>query len=90
MNRILEAVEQEEKQCSEVETVRQLTYLGDSVSAGGGCETAVTARRRYGWINFRECGKLLHAKRFPLKLKWVVYKSYARPTIVYGGKYGVQ
>ena len=38
-----EAVEQEEKLCSEVETVREFTYLGDRVSAGGGCEAAVTA-----------------------------------------------
>ena len=39
-----EAVEQEEKICDEVETVREFTYLGDSVSAGGECEAAVTAR----------------------------------------------
>ena len=38
------AVEHEEKSCDEVETVRELTYLGDSVSAGGGCEAVVTAR----------------------------------------------
>ena len=30
-----EAVEQEEKLCDEVETVRKFTYLGDRVSAGG-------------------------------------------------------
>ena len=43
-----------ERQCSReksydvVETVRKFTYLGDRVSAGGGCEAAVTARTRYG------------------------------------------
>ena len=31
-----EAVEQDEHLCDEVETVRQSTYLGDRVSAGGG------------------------------------------------------
>ena len=31
-----EAVEQEVKICDEVETVREIKYLGDSVSAGGG------------------------------------------------------
>ena len=30
-------MEQEEKLCDEVETVQEFTYLGDSVSAGGGC-----------------------------------------------------
>ena len=35
---IEEAMEQEEKLCDDVETVRELTYHGDRVSAGGGCE----------------------------------------------------
>ena len=34
---------QEEKLCGEVETVREFTYVGDSVSVGGGYEAAVTA-----------------------------------------------
>ena len=46
-----EAVEQEEKLCDEVETVREFTYLGDRVSAGGGCEAAVTARTRCGELS---------------------------------------
>ena len=29
--------------CNEVETVREFTYLGDRVSAGGGYEAAVVA-----------------------------------------------
>ena len=33
-----------------MEPVRELTYTGDSVSAGGGCETAVTVRTRGGWV----------------------------------------
>ena len=70
-----EAVEQEEKLCGEVETVRELTYLGDRVSVGEGCEAAVTARTRCGWVMFRECGELLYGKRFPLKLKGAVCRS---------------
>ena len=46
-----ESVEQEETLCDEVESVRQFTYLGDMVSAGGGCEAAVTARTNMGWLN---------------------------------------
>ena len=61
-----EAAEQEEKSCDEVETVREFTYRGDRVSAGGECEAAVTARTRCGWIKFRECGDLLYGGRFPL------------------------
>ena len=60
---------QEEKLCDEVETVTEFTYLGDRVSAGGGCEAAVTARTRYIWIKFREYSEFLNSRRFPLRLK---------------------
>ena len=59
----------EEKSCDEVETVREVTYNGDRVSAGGGCEAALTARTRCKWAKLRECGELLCGRRFPLKLK---------------------
>ena len=49
---IEEAVEQEEKLLDEVETVRKFTYLGDWMSAGGGCDTAVTARTTCGCTMF--------------------------------------
>ena len=75
MKGILETVEQEEKLCDKVETVRGLTYLGDRVRASGGCEAAVTARTRCGLVKLRECGELLHGKRFPLQLKGAVYRS---------------
>ena len=41
-------MEQKVKLCDEVETVRELTYPGDRVNAGGGCEAALTARTRCG------------------------------------------
>ena len=82
---IVEAVEQEEKLCDEVETVREVTYLGDRVSAGGGCEASVTARTRCGLVKFRECGELL-CGRLPVKLKGVVNKSCVRPTILNGSE----
>ena len=39
-------MEQEVRLCDEVETVRELTYLGDRVS--GGCEAAVATRSGCG------------------------------------------
>ena len=77
---------EEEKLCDEVETVKEFIYLDDSVSAGGGCEAAVTARTRCGWLKFMECGELLYGWRFPLKLEWVIYVSYVRPAILYGSE----
>ena len=41
-------MEQEEKLCDEVETVREITYSGDRLSASGGHEAAVTTRTRCG------------------------------------------
>ena len=81
-----EAVEQEEKLCDEVETVREFTYLGDRVSAVGGCEAAVAATTRSRWAMHRECGELLCGRRFLLKLKGAVHKSYIRPAILYGSE----
>ena len=81
-----ELVEQEERLCDEVETVKEFTYLGDRVSVGGGCEAAVTARKRYGWFMFWECNELLYVRIFPLKLKVSVCKSYIMPAIMYGSE----
>ena len=39
-----EAVEQDVMLCDEVKTVSEFSNLCDRVSAGGGCEAAVTAR----------------------------------------------
>ena len=81
-----EAVEHEENLCDKVETIQESTYLIDSVSAGGGCEAAVTARTICGWVKLRECVELLYGRRFPLRLKWAVYESYVRPAILYGSE----
>ena len=43
-------MEQEEKLCDEVKIAKELTYLGDRVSAVGGCDASVTARTRCGWV----------------------------------------
>ena len=36
--------------CDDVETVNGFCYLGDRLNANGGCEAAVTARVRIGWV----------------------------------------
>ena len=57
------------KLCDGVETVSKFTYLGDRLNATDGCETAVTARSRIGWMKFRECSEILKGRRFSLKMK---------------------
>ena len=56
------------------------------MSAVGGCEAAVTARIRCGWVMCRECGELLYGMIFSLKLKGSVYMSYVRPRILCGSE----
>ena len=56
------------------------------MNSGGGCEAAVTARARIGWVKFRECGELLNSKRFLLKLKGMVYRSCLRSAMLYGSE----
>ena len=57
------------------------------MSVGGGCEVAVTASIRCGWVKLMECSELLNGRILPLKLKGAVYKSYVRPAILYGVKH---
>ena len=79
-------MEHEVTLCDEVKTVGEFTYLGDKVIAGGACENAVTAIIRCGWVKLRDNGELLYGRRFPLKLKYAVQKSYVRPAILYGSE----
>ena len=58
-----------EKLCHEVKTVNRLCYLEGKLNSSGGCEAAVTARVRIGWVKFREYGELLLGNRFPLRMK---------------------
>ena len=67
-----------EELCEEVETVRGFCYLGDRVTASGGCDAAVTARARIGWVKFKECKELLNSKRFSLKMKGMLYQICVR------------
>ena len=75
-----------EKLCNEVETVNGFCYLRDRLNASGGCEAAVTATVRIGWVRFRECGELLLGNRFPLKIKNKVYRHCIRSAILYGSE----
>ena len=74
------------KLCNEVETVNGFCCLGDRLNASGGCEAAVTARVKIGWIRLMDCGDLLRGSRFPLKMKGIVYDCCIRSAILYGSE----
>ena len=71
--------------CDGVETVTKFAYLGDKLNATGGCETAITAKTRIGWMKFRKCSEILKGKRFSLNMK-EVYKSCVRSAMLYGSE----
>ena len=60
--------------------------LGRQINASGGCEAAVTARVRIGWVRFREGGELLFGNKFPLKMKGKICRCCVRSAILYGSE----
>ena len=78
--------DQKEKLQDNVETITKFSYLGDRINSGGGCVAAVTFKPRLGWVKFRECQDLLCRKKFPLKIKGIIYKSCARSAIIHGSE----
>ena len=75
-----------EKMCHEVETVNRFCYLEGRLNSSGGCEAAVTARVRIGWVRFREYGELLLRNRFPLRMKNKVHRCCVRLVVLYGSE----
>ena len=59
-----------------METVNEFCHLGDRLNDGGGCEAAVTARVRIGWVRFRKCRQLLVGNKFCPRMKGKVYRCY--------------
>ena len=70
------------KLCNEAETVNGFCYLGDRLNASGGCEVAVTARVRIGWVRFRKFEELLLGYTFPVRMKSKVYHGCQRTAIL--------
>ena len=53
----------------QVDFAKSFCYLEDRLNTSGGREAAVTARKRLGWIKFRECGELFYGRKSSLKTK---------------------
>ena len=67
-------------------TVSKFFYLGNRLNATGGCETAVTARSRIGWMKFKKCSEILKGRRFLLKMKGKIYNSCVTSAMLYGSE----
>ena len=72
----------DEREVSEVEVgneklevVPEFCYLGDMLSAGGGCELAAITRCKCAWGKFRQLLPLLTNRHLPLLTRGKVYSS---------------
>ena len=67
-----------------LEAVDRFCYLGDMLSAGGGCMAAATARCRCAWGKFRENLPLLTSKPVPFDLRGRLFSSNVRSSKLHG------
>ena len=67
-----------------LEVVDRFCYLGDMLSAGGGCIVAATARSKYAWGKFRENLPLLTSKPVPFDLRDCLFSSNVRSSMLHG------
>ena len=66
-----------------LEVVASFCYLGDMISAGGGCEIAVTTRVKTAWKKFRELLPFLTSGHLSYKTSGHVYSSCVRSTMLH-------
>ena len=70
----------------ELDVVDLFCYLGDMISAGGGCEAAVIARCRTAWAKFRQLLPILTARSLPPKTKGRIFSSCVRGAMLHASE----
>ena len=83
----------DEREVSEVEVgnkklevVPEFCYLGDMLSAGGGCELAAITRCKCAWGKFRQLLPLLTNRYLPLLTRGKVYSSCMRSVMLHAAE----
>ena len=66
-----------------VEVVASFCYLGDMLSAGGGCEIKFTTRVKTAWKNFRELLPVLTSGHLSYKTCGHVYSSCVQSAMLH-------
>ena len=69
-----------------LEGVASFFYLGDMLSAGGGCEIAVTTRVKTAWKKFRELLPVLTSRHLSYKTCGHVYSSCVRSAMLHASE----
>ena len=61
-------------------------YLGDMLSAGGGCKHAIATRCCVAWKKFRKLLPILTSKQLTFKIRGKVYNTCVRSVLLYGSE----
>ena len=69
-----------------LEVVSSFCYLGDMLSAGRGCEIAVTTRVKTAWKKFRELLPVLTSHHLSYKTRGHVYSSCVRNCMLHASE----
>ena len=69
-----------------LEVVSEFCYIGDMLSAGGGCELAAITRCKCAWGKFRQLLPLLTNRQVPLLTRGKVYSSCVRSLMLHAAE----
>ena len=69
-----------------LEVVASFCYLGDMLSAGGGCELAAINRVNVGWGKFRGLLPILSSRHLPPKTRGRIYDTCVRSAMLYASE----
>ena len=69
-----------------LEVVASFCYLGDTLSAGGGCELATTTRVNTGWKKFKELLPILTTRHLSYKIRGHIYNTCVRSAMLRASK----
>ena len=67
----------------QLEVVASLCYLGDMLSAAGGCELSTTTRLKTAWKKFKGLLSVLSSRHLSFKTRGRVYSSCVRSAILH-------
>ena len=65
-------------------TVQYFKYRGPTIDRGGGASEDVENRVTKEWPTWRELSGVIYDKKIPTKLKFLIYQTVIRPTLLYG------
>ena len=71
---------------AELEAVGTFCYLGDMLSAAGGCDWAIKTRCKSAWNKFKKLEPILTSRHLSLKTRGRVFSTCVRPVLLYGSE----